>query len=180
MMAPGKRTPEPPPRVLRGRAAPFLKTPEKPTGDVRPAPRARNQAREPRRRRHAPAPAQDTRGTGTRSPSGKEERDDDRNRTPTGGDAGRRRMTAPLPGTAAPAAQGPGFPARGRGQAEAGATIYPSASSRTARSADPGPQAAWSRPREAAACPRTGRGDRQPDGFMPEPATAYEPCACRT
>ena len=35
---------------------------------------------------------------------------------PTGGDAVRRRMTAPLPGTAAPAAQGPG--------SEAGATIY--------------------------------------------------------
>ena len=38
---------------------------------MRPLPRARNQAREPRRRRHAPAPAQDTRGTfeGTRSRS---------------------------------------------------------------------------------------------------------------
>ena len=58
----------------RGRAAPFLKTREKPTGDVRPLPRARNQAREPRRRRHAPAPAQDTREKGTRSPSGKERR----------------------------------------------------------------------------------------------------------
>ena len=49
-------------------------TREKPTGDVRPLPRARNQVREPRRRRHPPAPAQDTRGKGTRSPSGKERR----------------------------------------------------------------------------------------------------------
>ena len=41
------------------------KTPEKRTGEVRPAPRARNQAREPRRRRRAPAPARDTRETGS-------------------------------------------------------------------------------------------------------------------
>ena len=54
------------------------------------------------------------------------------------------------------------------------------ASSRTARSADPGPQAAWPRPREATARPRTGRGGRRVDGLMPEPATAYEPRACRT
>ena len=63
---------------------------------------------------------------------------------------------------------------------KAGATIYPSASSRTARSADPGPQAAWSRPRKATARPRTGRGDRQPGRFMPEPTTAYEPGAWET
>ena len=45
-----------------------------PTGDVRPASCARNQACEPRRRRQARPPAQDTRGKGTRSPSGKERR----------------------------------------------------------------------------------------------------------
>ena len=43
-----------PRRCAAGRRR-FLKTREKPTGDVRPLPRARNQVREPRRRRHAPA-----------------------------------------------------------------------------------------------------------------------------
>ena len=45
--------------------APARKIPEKPAGDVRLPPRARNQAREPRRRRHAPAPAQETREKGS-------------------------------------------------------------------------------------------------------------------
>ena len=136
----------------------FLKTREKPAGEVRPLRRARNQVREPRRRRHAPAPAQVTRGKGTRSPS---EGGETMTATdpPTGGDAVRRRMTAPLPGTAAPAARGPRL--RGR------ATIYPPASSRTARSADPGPQAAWPRPREA---PVRRRRAVQGDG--------QGPCGC--
>ena len=81
----------------------FLKTREKPTGEVRPPPRARNQVREPRRRQHAPAragaPAQDTRGKGTRSRSGKGETMTATDPPPTGGAAARRRMTAPLPGT---------------------------------------------------------------------------------
>ena len=104
---PQEATPEPPPRVPRGRAAPFLNTREKPTGEVRPLPRARNQVREPRRRRHAPA----RRGTRAgyarkRDPLPVGEGETMTATDPlTGGDAVRRRMTAPLPSTTAPAAQ---------------------------------------------------------------------------
>ena len=160
----------PPPACCAAERRRFLKTHEKPTGDVRPPPRARNQAREPRRHaKRAPAPtqapAQDTRGNRDPLPVGEGET-----------------MTATDPQPATMLADG-GAPPRRPHKARAqrpGRRFTPPASSRTARSADPGPQAAWPRPREAAACPRTGRGDRQPDGFMPEPTTAYEPCACRT
>ena len=70
---------------------------------------------------------------------------------PTGGDAVRRRTTAPLPGTAAPAAQGPG--------SEAGATIYPpgvipDGAEQPAPDPDPGPIRDLRRPGPGRARPR--------------------------
>ena len=67
--SPARLRPSPRPFRHSGRAfrfAPARKNPKKRTGEVRPAPRARNQAREPRRRRHACPPARGTRGKGFR------------------------------------------------------------------------------------------------------------------
>ncbi len=62
-VARGKRHPE-----AAFRRAGAKKTSEKRKGEVRPAARARNQAREPRRRKGAPAPARVSRETGSRLP----------------------------------------------------------------------------------------------------------------
>ena len=103
----------------------FLKTREKPTGDVRPLPRARNQAREPRRRRHAPA----RRGAGAGYA---------RKRVPLPVGEGET-MTATDPQPAAMLADG-GAPPRRPHKAPAqrpGRRFTPPASSRTARSSLP-------------------------------------------
>ena len=148
------------PGAPRGRAAPFLKTREKPTGDVRPPPRARNQVREPRRR--------ETRAradTGARAGYA-------RKRDPLPVGAGET-MTATDPQSAAMLADG-GAPPRRPHKAPAqrpGRRFTPRR--------HPGRRGApiWDLGRPG---PEPGEEIDKRDGFMPEQATAYEPRTCGT
>ena len=161
----GRRTPEPPPRVPRGRAAPFLKTPD--SADGRGV--SRRLVRAIRRANRAgadaqPTPAQDTRGKGTAAPGPDEGERHDRNRPPprTGGKAGRRAGARrrsprhwPMPKTPSAGAAAPGRP-----RALPNATAPPAPSSTHLRQLLSVLDWAGSPPARTGACTCRGTGRR--------------------